>query len=345
MARIRVLIVDDSATNRRAIARALAPSPAIHVVGTAAHGEEALKFVELLKPDALTLDLEMPKMGGFAFLRILMSRNPLPVIVVSTYSQHENVFRALELGALDFVAKPDAPSSEDWGRFRDELIDKLHALDEMGRPAALSRIPRTAAASQRRAPASGPPKILVGIAASTGGPAALMEILRTITPRPELALLIAQHMPEKFTKTFARRLDQQSGFSVAEAQHGDRVLGQCAYVCPGRQSMEIVKCPGGYRIELRPPHPDDRYVPSGDRLFASIAEVAGRRTAGVILTGMGDDGRRGAGKIAQAGGSVVAESETTAVVCGMPGAAARAGVVSKRLPLGAIAEWLDGLGR
>lgn len=345
MARIRVLIVDDSATNRRAIARALAPSPAIHVVGTAEHGEEALQFVELLKPDAVTLDLEMPKMGGFAFLRILMVRKPMPVIVVSTYSQQENVFRALELGALDFVAKPDAPSPEEWGRFRDELINKLHALDEIGRPTSLSRTPPAPVPSQSRAPFSGPPKLLVGIAASTGGPAALMEILRTVTPRPEIALLIAQHMPEKFTRTFARRLDQQSGFGVTEAQHGDRVVGQCAYVCPGRQCMEVVSGPGGFRIELSPPHPDDRYVPSGDRLFASIAKAGGRRTAGVVLTGMGDDGSRGAGQIVQAGGSVVAESETTAVVCGMPGAVARAGVESKRLPLGAIAEWLDGLGR
>lgn len=342
--KIRVLVVDDSAVNRRAITKALSVSPVIQVVGSAAHGEEALKFVELLKPDALTLDLEMPRMGGFAFLRILMARKPLPVIVVSTYAQRENVFRALELGALDFVAKPEVPLTEAGSGFRDQLIDKLHGLREMGNTPAMIRTPARSPAAEQREPHSSPPAVLLGIAASTGGPAALMEILRAAAPRPDLALLISQHMPERFTRTFAQRLDQQSAFRVVEAQHGEPVSGQTAYICPGGRCMEVERGAAGYKIALSPPGPDDRYVPSGDRLFQSLARVGGARAVGAILTGMGDDGSTGARAIRQAGGTVIAESEATAVVCGMPGAAERAGLVSQKLPLFAIAEWLGSVG-
>lgn len=340
---LRVLVVDDSATNRRLISRALAASPAVEVVGTAADGEEALRFVRALVPDVITLDLEMPRMGGFAFLRILMSQSPTPTVVVSTYSQRDNVFRALELGAMDFVAKPETTSPDDSAAFRAALIEKVTALRGAGPRAALLAPARPQGPQRRSAPGSGPPRHLVGIVASTGGPAALTHLFGALTTSSTAALLVAQHMPERFTRTFARRLDEHSAFAVAEAAGGELVLRQQAFVCPGHRSMELRESAGSYRVALSLPAPTDPYAPSGDRLLESLARAAGRRAVAIILTGMGDDGTRGAAAVREAGGVVIAESEATAVVYGMPGAAVRAGVVSEELPLPSIAEWLGAL--
>lgn len=354
---LRVLVVDDSAYNRRNIADILGGNDEVEVVGKAADGEEALRLAIQLKPDVITLDLEMPRMDGFTFLRILMAKQPTPVIVVSSYSQKENVFKALELGAIDFVAKPEQRYSFD-GPIRREILQKVRLIRSlrpltsrpMPPPSSVAPVPvvRGTEASMR---APQPQlRYVVAIAASTGGPPALMELLPRVPERSAAALLVAQHMPEKFTKTFAERLDKKSSIHVAEAIDNEPIGRGRALVCPGKNCMEAVVGVGGgvgmqadLRVRLSAPAKTDRYVPSANRLFKSVAEVAGSRAVGVILTGMGDDGTEGARAILEAGGHVIAESEETAVVFGMPAAAIRAGVVSEVMSLSAIGDFLAGI--
>ncbi len=354
-------MVDDSAYNRRNIADVFVNAPEVEVVGKAADGEEALKLATLLKPDVITLDLEMPRMDGFTFLRILMAKQPTPVIVVSSYSQRENVFKALELGALDFVPKPDrlGPEALD---VRDEILSKVLLVRSLrpsfvptslirrqtsgswtqdGRPVAMGAAPQSTTYK--------PPKLLVAIASSTGGPSALLQIFAKLPPTTQAAFVVAQHMPDKFTRTFAERLDKRGPVRTSEAQDGDLVAPVTGFVCPGRKCMEVVfvgdlrtDARAEVRLRVGPAAAGDRYVPSADKLFKSAA-AAGSKCIGVILTGMGDDGVEGAKAIRDAGGMIIAESQETAVVNGMPGAAVRAGVASKVLPLPQIAEYLAAL--
>jgi two-component system chemotaxis response regulator CheB len=341
---LRVLVVDDSVFNRRSIGEILAQSPEIEVVGKAADGEEALRLVANLKPDCITLDLEMPRMDGFTFLRILMTKMPTPVVVVSSYSQKENVFKALELGALDFVAKPERFSDPDLGGIREQLVSKvlLARSVRLGMPA--TRRPLDLSPAPVQPPLQKqlvPPKSVIAVASSTGGPSALMEIFTRFPANYRNAIVIAQHMPDKFTRTFADRLSRRGALRVSEAQDQDVVSEGVGFVCPGRHCMELeVSSRGTMKLKVTPPGERDRYVPSADRLLTSVAAGLGRRAVGVILTGMGDDGVEGARHIIEAGGVVIAESEESAVVYGMPGAAVRAGVASQSLPLGEIADLL-----
>jgi two-component system, chemotaxis family, protein-glutamate methylesterase/glutaminase len=358
---IRLLVVDDSAYNRRNIAEVFAGYSEVEVVGKAADGEEALRLATLLKPDVITLDLEMPRMDGFTFLRILMSRQPTPVIVVSSYSQKENVFKALELGALDFVAKPTAQISPDAQDLRDQILEKVLLVRQLRStlagptsrrgppsipfpPDSHSRASYPDSASMRAAVAYVAPRHVVAIASSTGGPSALLEIFSKVPPNSTAGIVVAQHMPDKFTRTFAERLDRKGVVRTSEASDGDRLGKLTGFVCPGRQCMEVQQNGVELRITVGAPKPDDRYVPSADRLLKSVAQAAGARAIGVILTGMGDDGVEGARAIRDAGGLVVAESQDTAVVYGMPGAAVRAGIPQKVLPLPQIAELIAQLG-
>jgi two-component system chemotaxis response regulator CheB len=350
---IRLLVVDDSAYNRRNIAEVFANEPEVEVVGKAADGEEALKLVTVLKPDVITLDLEMPRMDGFTFLRILMSKAPTPVIVVSSYSQRENVFKALELGALDFVPKPDrlGPDSTE---VRDEILQKVllvRSLRPSFVPTSLIRRQNSGAFLPDGTPASWDepsavtgrpyraPRTVVAIASSTGGPSALLHLFGKLPATTTAGYVVAQHMPDKFTRTFAERLDKRGPVKTVEASDGDQVSQATGFVCPGRKCMELVREAGELRLRVGPAAPTDRYVPSADKLFKSVA-VFGPKCVGVILTGMGDDGVEGARAIRAAGGVIIAESQETAVVNGMPGAAVRAGVASEVLPLPQIGDYL-----
>ena len=349
--RVRVLVVDDSAVNRRAITSRLTASGEVEVVARAADGNEALRLTYDLRPDVITLDLEMPRMDGFSFLRLLMASRPTPVIVVSSYSQKENVFRALELGAVDFVAKPDMSLGVDAEEVLSVLLQKVLLFREAKEKVNVRPSYQPSTGRRRDMPTlvEAPrlaPRALVGIVASTGGPSALSELFTQLSSRGSYAVLVAQHMPERFTKTFAERLDRKSVLTVKEAQDGDIVVGHSAFVCPGRQCMGVETAPGGQlRVRLVPPDASDRYAPSGNRLLGTIAAAARSRSIGIIMTGMGDDGTDGARTILAAGGVVIAESEETAVIYGMPGAAMRAGVVTVSLPLYQIAEYLDELVR
>jgi two-component system chemotaxis response regulator CheB len=348
---IRLLVVDDSAYNRRNIADVFTDQPQVEIVGKAADGEEALKLVTLLKPDAITLDLEMPRMDGFTFLRILMAKAPTPVIVVSSYAQRENVFKALELGALDFVPKPDrlGPDSTE---VREEILKKVllvRALRPSFVPTSLVRRGTSGAFTPEGQPAGfdfaprptayKAPKWVVAIASSTGGPSALLQLFARFPATTPAAFVVAQHMPDKFTRTFAERLDRRGPVRTVEASDGDLLNPAAGYVCPGRKCMELSQQGLELRLRVGPAGTGDRYVPSANRLFKSVAAV-GPRCVGVILTGMGDDGVEGGRAIRDAGGIVIAESQETAVVNGMPGAAVRAGITSDVLPLPAIGDYL-----
>lgn len=331
---LKVLVVDDSAINRRSLADIIGALPRVKVVGKAANGEEALRLVATSEPDLITLDLEMPRMDGFTFLRILMARRPVPVIVVSSYAQKENIFKALELGALDFVAKPDLLLAPEEG-LRQELAKKIEMLRSY-RP-----VPRAIGLPGPARPESvhsATARALVVIAASTGGPSALMEVVGALPKGLRAAVLIAQHMPEKFTRTFAERLDRRSQLVVREAEQGAQIYAGGAWVSPGMRSMEVSGSVGESRVRLVPPAPDERFLPNADRLFRSAAEVWGRRVIGVVLTGMADDGCAGSAEIKRHGGRVLAESQETAVVYGMPRAVVEAGIADRVLRLEKVAD-------
>ncbi len=350
--RLRVLVVDDSTVFRRSLVDALSASDEIEVIATAANGEEALQAALSLRPDVVTLDLEMPKMDGFTFLRILVARQPTAVVVVSSHASRENVFKALELGAVEFVVKPSAHRPVE-GSVRDEVLQKVRLMRHLRPVGTRIRAPLPSLSEDRSLrPISEPPepmssrfrvRFVVTVASSTGGPIALLDIASRLPERFPGALLIAQHMPESFTRTFAERLDRKGPLRFAEIDGPEPLEERRGYVSPGNQCL-IVTSRGGtdLGVGLRTPGAE-RYVPSGDLLMKTAAECAGPRVIGVVLTGMGDDGLAGAKAIRDAGGIVVAESEQTAVVNGMPGAVVRAGLATHVLPLPEIATFLAGL--
>jgi two-component system chemotaxis response regulator CheB len=333
---LRVLVVDDSPVNRHLITEALDRHQDVRVVGHAGNGEQALRMVAELQPDAITLDVEMPKMDGFTFLRILMSSRPTAVIVLSSYSAKENILKALELGATDFMAKPeDLLSERRWGG---ELVEKLLVTREWRRPPRLE-LPTPVPHGEHKRPDQTVPRFVAGLAASTGGPGALLTVLSKLPSTFPGSVLIAQHMAPGFTRSFAERLNRTTPLCVREAVDGEPVFAGHAYVCPGGMCMELRReAQGSLRIAVETPGPGDRYVPSGTRLFKSLAQVLGPRALGVVLTGMADDGVEGARAIRENLGEVIIESEETAVVFGMPGAVQRAGLASHVAPLGDIPD-------
>jgi two-component system, chemotaxis family, protein-glutamate methylesterase/glutaminase len=329
---LRVMIVDDSPARRHLLHRLIEGTLLARVVGNAVDGSEALRLVPTLKPDVITLDLEMPKLNGFSFLRVLMTTHPTVVIVVSSQSQRDNVFRALELGALDFIAVPEGgvnpevqeALSRKFSSIRAVKKEHLHSLPPAPiRPA--KEEPRITGGAPR-------PQFLVAIGASTGGPSALTRVLSRYEEVTDVCFLIAQHMPGSFTGAFAQRLDRYSRLRVREARDGDPLVAGEALVCPGSSCMEVVPSARPW-VRLRPPHFDERFVPSADQLLSSAADAYGSRAIGVVLTGMGDDGAEGARKIARAGGTILVESEQSAIVYGMPRAAAKAVADSQSLML------------
>jgi len=339
------MVVDDSAPMRRTISEMLAYERGIQVVGRESFGEEALKEAFEIKPHAICLDLQMPRIDGFTFLRLLMSRQPTPVIVISSNSRKSDVFKALELGALDFIAKPDGAEA-DLSAIRDDLLAKIDTvralqigkLDPGPHPAEREREP-----VRRPAPLEAEPMRLLVVGASTGGPPALQRLLTALPGGLPLAVLIGQHMPERFTAAFAERLGRTASFSVSEAADRDLVAPGRVLVAPGGKHLGLARDAGGAlrctvteggRVSGR------RYCPSIDLLLESAARLMGARVAGVVLTGMGNDGRQGIQAVRAAGGLTIAESEETAVVYGMPKEAIASGCVDEVLPLGAIAARL-----
>jgi len=339
---VRVLLVDDSATSRAHLSSILEDAAGIQIVGQASDGEEGLQQALRLQPDVIVLDLQMPRMDGFTFLRLLMPRRPTPVVVVSSQARRTDVFRALELGALDFVAKPTGTAAS-LEAFREEILRKCSTVRALRLENLAARRPMPVVAVE---PDIAPRVVAIG--ASTGGPQALSQLVQALPGDAPIALVIAQHMPEKFTSTFAQRLARTGAFTAKEAEEGDRVAVGRILVAPGGRHMEIMReDEGTLRIRILPPEGGGtaRYTPSIDRLFVSVAAACGPNACGVVLTGMGNDGREGVRAIRAGGGLTLAESEDTAVVYGMPQAAADSGAVQEVLDLGAIADRLARFGR
>lgn len=336
MSKTRVLVIDDSAFSRRTIVRLLEEIPGVEVAGYAVNGEEGLRKAMDIRPDLITLDLEMPGMDGFTLLRIIMTACPTPVIVVSSHSEDERVFKALEIGAVDFVAKPRQALSEELLEIRDELQQKVSSLLNLNLQGLSRRtklvVPEEPIPVKRVAKLSrgGIQKYeVVAIGSSTGGPPALQKILSQMPAVLPFAILISQHMPSGFTRTFAERLNRMFPFEVKEAADGDVVHPNTVLVAPGGMNMLTVQVRDQIVIRLKVPSKDEKYIPCVNAMLSSVARVYGNRALAVILTGMGNDGSQGVRKIKEAGGGVLAEAEESSVVFGMPREAIATGVVDK----------------
>lgn len=345
MRKTRVLVIDDSAYSRRTIIRLLEEIPGVEVAGYAMNGEEGLRKAMDISPDLITLDLEMPGMDGFTLLRIIMTACPAPVIVVSSHSEDERVFKALELGAVDFVAKPRQALSEQLLEIRDELQEKVGALLNLNLQGLKQRTKQVAPEESlpvRRVvklPRGGSQRYeAVAIGSSTGGPPALQKILSQLPTVLPFAVLISQHMPSGFTRTFAERLNRMLPFEVKEAADGDTVRPNTVFVAPGGMNMIAVQVRDQVVLRLKVPSKDEKYVPSVNVMLSSVARVYGCRALAVILTGMGNDGSQGVRTIKEAGGGVLAEAEESSVVFGMPREAIATGVVDKVVHLDQMAS-------
>ena len=341
--RIRVLVVDDSALMRKLIPAILARDSSIEVVGTAMDGAFALKKIEELRPDVVTLDLEMPRMDGMETLRLIMRRAPLPVILFSTHSKEGgySTFKALALGAVDFVAKPKDAAA---GRL-EEIADQLIAKIKVAKRAAGRKLPPAVVADEPAAPKKGsrpplPPRRVIAIGISTGGPNALQFVLTQIPADFQSTIVIVQHMPEGFTEMFAKRLDECCALEVHEARSGDLLLAGRVLICPGNRHMMVRRMPRGDMAVLSDGPPVNGHRPSADVLFHSVAQEFGLTAVGVLMTGMGDDGAEGLGAIKAAGGMTIAQSEDTCVVSGMPRAAILKGYANKIIPLDGLGTFL-----
>lgn len=322
--KIEVLIVDDSPFIRRAVQRMLAPVPEVEVVGTAANGREAVEQTRRLRPDLVILDIVMPEVDGLEAIRRIMESVPTAILVLSSQARPGAAvtLKALELGAVDFVSKGEAGT-------RMDIYDLAPILQEKVRAVAASRVPPIAEEPAGTTPdeAAGPPLLspacdVVVMGASTGGPRALAGILGRLPADFPAGIVVAQHMPPGFTATLAERLDRRSRLSVREAVDGDRIEPGLALVGVGGRQLRVERV--GDDLLARVPTDTDRLLhrPSVDLLFASVAEAAGSRALGVVLTGMGEDGAKGMDALRRAGGRTMAESEETAVIYGMPKAAA-----------------------
>lgn len=338
---VRVLVVDDSALMRKLLTEVLGQTSGIEVVGTASDPYIARRKIKELNPDVLTLDVEMPRMDGLTFLSNLMRLRPMPVVMVSSLTEQgaEVTLRALELGAVDFVAKPKLDLAHGLVAKGEELVAKVHAASRT-RPKAIV----IDAAAEKKAPLGWTPGLkttdrLVAIGASTGGVEAIRSVLVDLPPDGP-GVVIAQHIPEMFSRSFAKRLNDVTSLHVAEAKDGDTVSTGHVYIAPGSHHLRIVRSGARYVCRLDDGPPVNRHKPSVDVLFESVATAAGLNAVGVILTGMGGDGATGLKTLADTGAHTIAQDEASSVVWGMPGRAVQLGGVKKILPLDRIASHL-----
>lgn len=341
--KIRVLIVDDSALMRQVISTILQRDPHIEVVGAAADPFIARERIKALNPDVLTLDVEMPRMDGLTFLEKLMRARPMPVVMVSSLTEAgcETTLRALELGAVDFIAKPRVDIREHMDDIAEEIIAKVRAASSAR---VFPRQTREASDVSGGAPSWAPvaramiktTDRIIAVGASTGGTEALKEFLERM-PADAPGIVIVQHMPEKFTKSFAERCDQICTIRVKEAQDGDRVLAGHAFIAPGNLHMALRRNGAQYFVHVHSGPPVNRHRPSVDVLFESAARCAGRNAVGVIMTGMGADGAKGLLEMKQVGARTIAQDEATSVVFGMPKEAIALGAADHVMPLPLIA--------
>lgn len=343
----RVLVIDDSALVRQVLSELLAADPGIEVVGTAADPLLAREKIKRLNPDVLTLDVEMPRMDGLAFLENLMRLHPLPVVMVSSLTERgaDTTLQALALGAVDFVAKPKLDIARGLEAYAEEIRSKV-------KMAARSRVRASASLLRRPVAAPSVPSTigfrttdrLIAIGASAGGTEAIRVVLESM-PADAPAVVLTQHLPASFSTAFAERLDKHSAMSVREATDGEAILPGHAYLPAGGRHLRIIRDGARWRCRVDDTAPVNLHKPAVDVLFRSVAQSAGANAIGAILTGMGEDGARGMMALKQAGAPTLAQDEASSVVWGMPGSAVRLGAIDEVLPLERIAERLLSLSR
>ncbi|HEC07653.1 MAG TPA: chemotaxis response regulator protein-glutamate methylesterase [Thiolapillus brandeum] len=342
---IRVLIIDDSALVRNMLKRILEQDPQIEVVGSAADAYIAREKIKKLHPDVLTLDVEMPKMNGIAFLKNLMRLHPLPVVMVSSLTTKgaEVTLEALELGAIDFVSKPQGDFAASLEEVSQEIIRKVKMAARANTRAARKHPAVSLSVEEKQSVdaiipsgsakplAAGLPP-LIAIGASTGGTEAIRDVLVEL-PEDMPAMVITQHIPPGFSTAFAQRMNRLSRLLVHEARDGQRIEPGNVYIAPGAYHLLVARDNSGYYCKLSDGPRVNRHKPSVDVLFRSVAQVAGKKATGVILTGMGDDGARSLLEMREAGARTIAQDEDSSVVWGMPGAAVKQGAAEQILPL------------
>lgn len=330
---IKVLVVEDSIVFRELLVQNLSRDPAIRVVGTARDPYEARDAILALKPDVMTLDVELPRMNGIEFLRKLIPQYPLPVVVISSLS--DKVFDAMSAGAVDFVAKPAVSSRKQLEDFiKNELLVKI----KIASGAKIGNIKRTVMMNQEeQRPSVKRGNLIVAIGASTGGTEATSAVVRQYGPDIP-GIVCVQHMPPGFTQMYAKRLDNECRFQVKEAETGDRVLPGRMLIAPGGdRHMHLVKVGTGYQVEIKAGPKVNGHCPSVDVLFDSVAKAAGADALGIILTGMGGDGAKGLLAMRKAGARTIGQDESTCVVYGMPKVAYDLGAVEYQEKLADIA--------
>lgn len=356
---IKVLIIDDSALIRSVLTEIINKQPDMQVVGTAPDPLVAREKIKALNPDVLTLDVEMPKMDGLVFLERLMRLRPMPVVMVSSLTEKSSsiTLNALELGAFDFVTKPKLDIRNGLTEYAEELTDKIRgaAKARIVKPFSAHAAPRSAnpknsadvvLPAEHHSFATTEKIIVVG--ASTGGTEALKVLLAEL-PADSPGILITQHMPEAFTKTFAKRLDGICKIAVKEAEHGERILPGHGYLAPGNSHLLLKRSGANYITELSNGPPVNRHRPSVDVLFRSTANCAGKNALAIIMTGMGDDGAAGMLEMHQVGACTMAQDEQSCVVFGMPKEAIALGGVDEIVPLQDLSKrllaWLTAQGK
>lgn len=346
MSNIRILIVDDSALVRKLLTEMLSSAAGIEVVGVAQDPYIARDKIKELKPDVLTLDVEMPRMDGLTFLKNLMRLHPLPVIMVSSLTEQgaDVTLRALEAGAIDFVTKPKIDLADGLVGYQDELVEKIKAAAAVSQTALLMRASTLDVMKKQSADAVLEKSLtkhyrttdrLIAIGASTGGTEAIKDVLVTLPPDTP-GIVIAQHIPEAFSEPFAKRMDSLCAINVKQAEDDDQILPGHAYIAPGNAHLMVVRDGAKYRCKLNDGPPVNRHKPAVDVMFRSVAQNAGPNAVGVILTGMGDDGANGMLEMHEAGARTIAQDEKTSVVWGMPGEAVSRGGVDFILPLNKV---------
>jgi len=335
--KIRVLVVDDSSLVRKIITDILDREEDIEVVGTANNGKTAIFKNQELDPDVITMDIEMPILDGLAALKHIMKTKPKPVIMMSVLTQHgaDATFKALELGAVDFIPKPSTLMSMSVEEIADLLVHKVRTV-------AKSKLYIKKETQEVQIPSKfvvkGKSEKVVAIGTSTGGPSALITVFKNFPEKFPSPVLVVQHMPEGFTAAFSKRLNDSSNLSVKEAEDGDDVLPGHGYVAPGHSHMEIYKKGDKYKLHVFKSEKVSGHMPSIDVLFNSVADQVGNMSVGVIMTGMGKDGAEGLLKIKKRGGYTIAQNEETSVVYGMNRVAVEIGATNEVVPLEMITE-------
>ena len=338
---IKVLIVDDSAFSRQTIKGILEKVRSLEVVAIAVDGYDGMRKIIKHKPDVVTLDLEMPRMDGFSLLRWIIEENPLPVIVVSSFGDAGTVFKALELGAVDFIVKPTQKASKQLREIADNLLTKVLGIKTLNIEKHKKTIARLKDIKEKdNLGVIQYNKVFetVAMGASTGGPTAIQSILTQLPENFPSNVIISQHMPAGFTRQFAQRMDRISAVRVKEAEQGEPVEEGTVLVCPGGYHMTMKREGKTVIVDIKESSAADKYIPSIDMMMESAAEIYESKIMGIILTGMGKDGQKGMLEIKRRGGCTIAESEETSVVFGMPQAVIASGAVDKVIPLEGITD-------